>query len=131
MSAALFIVLEKEIPGIDSSSVGGKFLSRHLDLLDEHCRALHVRPLSEFISISQEEAAAFIEGEDEQMEDLSLPSEKWFDADEGLRTIQALLQHAKSGNLVDQQLMEDLSASQEVLSRAKVERVRFHFAVDF
>ena len=60
MSAALFIVLQKEVRGVDASSVGGKFLSRNLETLDALAAKLNVRALGEFISINPEEASEFL-----------------------------------------------------------------------
>jgi hypothetical protein len=124
-------VVERKIPGIDASSVGGKFLARNLDWLDEAAKQSGVRPLSELISVNPEEAAAFLESEDGDTSDLPPPSEQWFDASEGLRTIEALLQHIESRKSADERLLHDLKECHQVLERAKREDVRFHFTVDF
>lgn len=131
MSRALFITLAREIPGIDASSVGGKFLARNLDWLDEAAKKLVVRPLSELISAKPEDVAAFLEGEGQDATDLSLPQEQWFDAEEGLRTIEALLRHVESEKPAEQRLLHDLRDCQRVLQRARQEATRFHFTVDF
>jgi len=131
VSSALFIVLERAIPGVDSSSIGGNSLSRNLGWLDEVARNLNVRPLSDLISVDPKEAAAFLEGEGETLTDLPLPSEEWFHADDGLRTVEALLNHAKSASADDQRLLRDLTDCKHLLDRAREEGVRFHFAVDF
>jgi hypothetical protein len=131
VSSALFIVLAREIPGIDASSVGGKFLARNLEWLDEAAKMLVVRPLSELISVNPEDAAAFLEGEGQDATDLAFPPEQWFDAEEGLRTIEALLQHVKSEKPAEQRLLDDLRDCRQVLQRARQEATRFHFAVDF
>jgi len=131
VSSALFIVLAREIPGIDASSVGGKFLARNLEWLDEAAKMLVVRPLSELISVNPEDAAAFLDGEGHDATDLSLPPEQWFDAEEGLRTIEALLRHVESEKPAEQRLLRDLRDCRQVLQRARHEATRFHFAIDF
>jgi hypothetical protein len=131
MGAALFITLEREIPGINASSVGGKFLSRNLDWLNEASAKLDVRPLGDLISLNPDEAAAFLEGEGMEAGAVSIPSEQWFDADEGLRTVGALLHHTETTKPEQKNLLEDLAACKQVLERAKQNNVRFHFAVDF
>ena len=131
MSSALFITLEREFPGIDAGSVNGKFLSRNLDWLDEVAHKLTVRSLSSLISVNPEEAAAFFEGEGADPADLPFRAEEWFDASEGLRTIDALLEHTKSLRPDDQQLLRDLIDCQRLLDRLRKENIRFHFAVDF
>ena len=66
MGAAYFIVLEREIDGLDTG-IDGKSLSQQIDTLDQAARDLGVRPLSEFFSIAPEEAANFMEGEGMEM----------------------------------------------------------------
>jgi hypothetical protein len=131
MGAALFIVLEREVSGVDAGSVGGKSLSRNLDWLDDASKKLNVLSLGEMISVNPEDAAAFLEGEGQNASGLSLPAEQWFDAAEGLRTVKALLQHTKSLKPGEKLLLQDLTACQQVLDRARQECVRFHFTVDF
>ena len=65
MSAALFVILEREVEGIDASSVGGKFLSRHLEWLDEHgARRLQLsqRPGGPHLQHHQQPADRLIQG---------------------------------------------------------------------
>lgn len=131
MGAALFITLEREIPDIDASSVGGKLLSRNLDWLNEASVKLNVRPLGDLISLNPEEAAAFLEGEGLDAGGLTIPAEQWFGADEGLATVGALLQHTESTKPEEKKLLEDLRTCKQVLEQAKQNNVRFHFTVDF
>ena len=119
------------MPGIDASSVDGKFLSRNLDWLDEVARQLNVPSVSTLISVNPQEASAFFEGEGGDPADLPILAEEWFDASEGLRTIDALLDHVESSRPDDQHLLRDLIACKRVLDRMCKENVRFHFAVDF
>jgi hypothetical protein len=72
-----------------------------------------------------------LDGERGDADDVSLPPEQWFDAQEGLRTIKALLQDSESLNRTDKHLLSDLRACEQVLERARHENVRFHFSVDF
>jgi len=50
LGAAYFIVLERQIDGLDTG-MDGKSLSRHIESLDDAAREMGVRPLSEFVSI--------------------------------------------------------------------------------
>jgi hypothetical protein len=131
VGAALFIVLEREVNGIDAGAVSGKSLSRHLEWLDDVARKRGVRSLSQYISVNPEEAAGFLEDEGVDTAALSLPSEQWFDAVEGMQTIGALLDHAQSQKPGESGLLQDLKACQHVLEAARDNNVRFHFAVDF
>ena len=131
MGAALFIVLQQEVQGVSPSSVGGKFLSRNLEMLDALAAKLNVPTLSEFISIHPEEASQFLEGEGVSASGLLLPAEQWFGPGEGLRTIAALLNSLRSTPAVDARLLDDLESCERVLSAAQNAGVNFHFAVDF
>jgi hypothetical protein len=124
-------MLEREIPGIDASSVGGKLLSRNLDWLNEASVKLNVRPLGDLISLNPDEAAAFLEGEGLDAGGHTIPAEQRFDADDGLTTLGALLQHTESKKPEEKKLLEDLRACKQVLEQAKQNNVRFHFTVDF
>jgi len=130
VGAALFIVLQREAKGVDASSVGGKFLSRNLEMLDELAKKLNVKALGDLISINPEEASEFLEGEGLSADGLSLPSEKWFEPGEGLRTVRALLRSQQSAQ-ADPRLLEDLKSCEQVLMAAEQAGVNFHFAVDF
>ena len=92
MSTALFIVLEKDIPGFDAA-VNGKPLSRASKGLDRIAGKLGVRPLMEFCSMDLGEAADLLA--DLGGEEADIPPEQWFDPEEGLRTVEALLTHLR------------------------------------
>ena len=94
MGAALYIALEKEIPGVDTI-IDGKMLNRAEKYLAGEAKRLGVRPLMEFFSVSPDEAAGFLEGEGAEVE---IPAEQWFSAEEGLRTVQALLGEVNSSS---------------------------------
>ena len=72
MSAAHFIVLEREIEGL-VSAMDGKSLSNEIESLDAAARELGVRPLSKFFSADPEEAAEFMEGEGIDTAGIELP----------------------------------------------------------
>src|SRR5437899_8966398 len=131
MSTGLFSVLEREMQGIDAGSVGGKFLSRNLEWLDDVARKLSVLPLSEFVSISPTEAAAFLVDEEADAAQVPLPPEQWFDPAQGLKTIDVLLQQTQSQKPGESGLLQDLTACRHVLRQAQQNNVRFHFSVDF
>lgn len=83
-----YIVLDKEIPGVDAY-VNGSLLSKNNDELERIAKRLKVRSLMSFFSISPEEASSFAEGHGVELK--SVPEENWFAADEGLTTVNALL----------------------------------------
>src|SRR5260221_13820390 len=126
MGAALYIILEKEISGVDTM-IDGKMLSRAEDLLQREATSLGVRPLMEFFSMSPEEAADFLESDISEGE---IPAQQWFSAEEGLRTVRALLSRIDA-SLEWSHAKDDLLAFERVLNEARKHGVRWHLAVDF
>ena len=90
MGSAYYIVLEKEIDGLNTT-MDGKSLSLHIGALDKAAVELGVHPLSEFFSMPPDELAEFMDGTDTDNVELSLSQQ--FSAQEGLITIRALLWH--------------------------------------
>lgn len=132
MSSALYIVLERKIPGVDGF-VNGKFLAGHNNELEEMSKRLEVRPLMSFFSMSNEELSSL---EKEYAIDLgkakSRTADTWFTAEEGLRTVNALLQNLSSLKLEDVARVEaDLREFVSVLELAKANCIRWHLAVDY
>jgi hypothetical protein len=133
MSSALFIALEREIPGFDPF-VNGKVLADASDELDAVAATLKVKPLMQFFSQDAEETARFLEGEGVEMEDFEIPSETWFPAADGLKTVEALLDHFQQIPSSPPQAVEivrELQEFQAVLNRAADDEVRWHLDVDF
>src|SRR5271169_4230603 len=87
MGVAYYIVLEKEIDGLDTG-MDGKKLSQQLECLDNVARELGVHPLSEFLSMDKD-ATIDVLGED--FADIDIPSAKQFSAQDGLATVRALI----------------------------------------
>jgi hypothetical protein len=134
MGVALYVALEKEVPGFDASSVWGKCLEKAQTRLDGIAREHGLTPLGDFISVAPEDVLAFLEGEGGVPEDLELPTEDWFDPAEGLRTVRGLLSYIRDNPASVKQargVCDDLEAAEEVLAAAKEHGVRFHLAIDF
>jgi hypothetical protein len=123
MSAAYFIVLEREIDGLDSF-MNGKSLSKHIEALDAAAYELGVTPLSEFYSIDPEQAAEFAEMD---VEDVKLPPLDHFSAKDGLATVRALLAHKA---VHQDHVLQDLQDCERILSAAAEHSVGWHFEVD-
>jgi len=126
MGAALYIALEKQIPDFDSS-IDGKMLSKSEKQLAAAAKRLGVRPLMEFFSTSAEEAEDLL-GED--VAGIDIPAAQWFSAEEGLKTVEALITQAEvSAEL--KATKDDLLGCQRVLREAHTHGVRWHLAIDF
>jgi len=133
MSAALYIVLEKEITGSDHD-VRGKALSRANTLLDALAKEAGVKPLMQFFSASRDELAGFLRDHgvdvDEEAEQLEL--QKWFLAEDGLKTVLALRRVLQEkGSPQNDRVLADLEESRQVHEVANKNGVRWHLAVDY
>lgn len=121
MGAAYYIVLEKEIDGLDTL-MDGKSLSRHIDSLDAAAGKLGVRPLSEFVSMDAD-ALADVLGDDAA--GIEVPPMRQFSAQDGLATINALLAAPEA-----QVAAQDLKDCERILSAAAEHGVGWHFEID-
>jgi len=133
MGAALFITLRREIPDFDAF-VNGKALSEAERKLERIANELSVTPLMDFFSQDAGAAADFIEAEGGDPDDIELPDEAWFDAADGLSTVNALLEHISNNADVVRDstaVLSDLREFQTVLKRAADENVEWHLEVDF
>ena len=133
MGAAIFVSLEREIPGLEASSVDGKALSREVESLDALASTLKVKPIMELYSINPEELTDFL-GDMSPEEGLEVPDnvkEVWFAATEGLTTVRALIKNLKSAELKAPDRVEtDLKNIEAVLLAAEKANVKFHFSID-
>ena len=134
MSNALYVVLDQEIPGFDLF-VNGKFIAEESDELDRIATKLGVTPLMDFFSTSPEEMTDFLDAEDVgKISDMKLEKESWFNPEDGLRTVKALLsdfteKSTKVENL--QGVVSDLREFEQVLLKAKNHGVKWHLSIDF
>jgi hypothetical protein len=136
MSAAYFIVLDREDPGFDTM-VNGKFLSRDDKRLEKVAKSLGIRPLGEFISVSPEEARALMEdlGTDpDEFEGMELPEQTWYGAQEGLdwvRRVSEYLRANPSAVKNAEGVLADLEEYRSVLEQAKAVGAKWNLGVDF
>jgi hypothetical protein len=126
MGSALYIALEKSIPDLDTM-IDGKMLSKAEKHLARAAKRTGVRPLMEFFSTSADEAADLL-GED--VAGIDIPAAKWFSAEEGLKTVDALLAEADH-SLELREAKDDLLGCQRVLREAQKHKVKWRLAIDF
>ena len=125
---SLYVVLEKPIPNTDAS-VNGNSLSQYNKQIEAIAKRVGVMPLMSFFRASADELAAFAEAHGVGMDRMKAPEEKWFTAEEGLRTVNTLLRNAAS--LPGERLEEELREFQRVLEFAQSSDIRWHLAVDY
>jgi len=119
MGAALYIALEKEIPEADTM-IDGKMLSNAEKDLARAAKRLGVHPLMEFFSTSADESADLL-GDDAV--GIDIPAAQWFSAEEGLRTVDALLAETDTSAEL-KAAKDDLLGCQRVLREAQKHGVR-------
>lgn len=132
MGVAYFIVLERELEGIDSF-VNGKAIARESDQLDLIAEALGLRGVNDFVS---QDPAALMEMAEAMGIDLphEPPAEVWFAADEGLDWVLQIEKHLNEnpGSVGDaEEVLADLMEYRVLLETAKSNGMRWHMAVDF
>ena len=135
MGAAMYVVLERDVPDL-GSSLDGKALSHADYVLSPLARRLGVTPLMDFFSMSREDAAA----EAEQfntlagLEEARVPDEQWFPAVEGPRTVRALVAHLEDHpDAVEApgRVLDDLRDFADVLEEADRRGIRWHLGIDY
>ncbi|HEX4966607.1 MAG TPA: hypothetical protein VF173_37705 [Thermoanaerobaculia bacterium] len=130
MSSALYIVLDREVPGLDTF-MNGKALAAAEEVVTAHCEHLGVRDLWSFYSVDPLDVADPLD----DLEDFGEPdgrepsaAEAWFPPTDGLATVRALREalRGKTGSAV----LEDLGEMERILAEAERAGARWYLGVD-
>ncbi len=129
---SLYIVLERKIPNTDAY-VNGSSLSKNNKVLESMAKKLDVTTLMSFFSASKDELASLMEeGSSEAAINNPKFDEKWFTAEDGLKTVHALLKSTDESSLSDRdRITTELQEFARVLDLAKAHGIRWHLAVDY
>lgn len=132
MAQAFVVTLERELPesAAYAKAGSGKALAREADRLDLAARTRHVGPITSLLSESQAALVAQLREEGFDPTKMRLPTEQWFPAADGLKTVRALAEHVTANfNKFKQPnpLLRDLKAAEALLAAAEGAGVRFHF----
>jgi hypothetical protein len=133
MSSALYIVLERKDPAIETY-VDGKALSWAEEELKALAGRLGVTPLMDFFSADPEELLAQAEEFNTGLTPDEVPKEQWFPSAEGLKTVRALLEYVDahpSEFPSAASIANELAGFQFVLEAADKGGIRWHLAVDY
>ncbi len=133
MGVAYYIVLERNIHGIDTA-MNGKFLAHESEALDALATESGIKPLSSFISTDPQEALAFMQDQGLDIAGVQLPPLEFFSAQEGLDVVRALLlavENARGAIGKDKGVLHDLRECEVILKEVQKVGVRWRFAVDF
>ncbi|HSS77789.1 MAG TPA: hypothetical protein VLV54_13735 [Thermoanaerobaculia bacterium] len=130
MSSALYIVLDREVPGLDTF-MNGKALAAAEEVVTAQCERLGVRDLWSFYSVDPLDVADPLDDVDDSGDLDSwepAPTEAWFPVTDGLATVRALREAlpGQAGTAV----LEDLSDMERILAEAERAGARWYLAVD-
>lgn len=133
--SGLYIVTEMKIPDFDNY-VSGRVLSRAEPVLHAVAQRQNVKPLMEFFSQNPETTAQILRSEGipikKQKQEILL--EQWFEAKDGLATVQTLLKWVTENPeriKNHEALIAELKDFERVLERADAEGIRWHLDVDY
>jgi hypothetical protein len=127
--SSFYIVLQEKVPGVDGAKLEARSLSKHISKLDVVAKQEGVKPLSSFFSAAREEVAGLLDGEPP---DFDIPEEQWFAAEDGLKTIAALLKGLDiKSSPTDSPVANELANFRKVLEAAQFRNVRWHLGIDY
>ena len=129
--ASYFIVVDQPDPGFDTF-VNGKAIAREAERLSSLASSLGLKAPEEYFSMGGDDASS-LAGEFGVDEDIQLPPEQWFSADEGLEWVARLSAHLQShSDAVEdaEAVLADLAEYGSVLSQARAVGARWHLSVD-
>lgn len=132
MSLALFIVLERKLDSFDEFVNGKAIGHENMNTVDSFCKKLEVKSLNDFLSIDEGSFVGLLD--QEELPD-NIPAPQWFNAAEGLETIQAMLialeQKPEASPFNNTQgVIEDLQEYANVLKHIEADRIGWHFQFD-
>jgi|SRR6267143_2666903 len=128
-----FIVLERTIPNFDVY-VNGNMLAKESDTLERLAKKSGVTPLLSFFSIDPEEVTSLVGDDGETIEKLGgkVPKEQWFNAEDGLRTVRALVDSSQRTLSTGREgLVAELREFERVLVAAHGQGIGWHLGIDY
>ena len=135
MAASMYIVVEGDDPGYDIF-VNGRSLARNEDTLERLALSLGVRPLIEFFSADENSMSLLIEEGAGNPEILrKLPPPQWYSPEDGLATVQALLDvlfdEPQILGTEGERVLSELEEYRTVLEKTRARGLRWHIAVSW
>ena len=131
MSAAIYLVTEKEVVGLPV--IDGKRLSLALDDLDFLAQKLDLELPSSFLHVTKEELEDVIASAGVDMMDLMIPETEWFDAENLLETVFALRVHLErhpEAMLHSASVLPDLRALELALELCEAKEISVRLTID-
>lgn len=132
MGVSYFVTTEAEIDGYEPDEFDGKALAKADDYLEESvCKPLGLKALIDFMGDDPRELLGEEDFEGVPEETLT---EQWFDASDGIASINAMLAHLQQNPSVVQRqsaVEKDLLELKVVLEECQKNGVRWHMSMDF
>ncbi|MBN1980850.1 MAG: hypothetical protein JW795_04925 [Chitinivibrionales bacterium] len=126
MSAAYYIVLNKDQPGFDVF-VNGKYVGSNADRINQISKNLSLKPLDEYVSQDLSEFG-------DESEDIENEEIKWFEPSEGIgwakRLSEFIKKDKKSVTNVDG-VISDLNEYIAIFEMTESIGAKWHFELDF
>ncbi len=133
MGMGWHVALEHPLPDLGPPTAAGKALLFAQHEVDELAERLNLQPITAFVSVNRAGVAEYLRREGLDPDALPLPEEEWFDAAEGLATVQGLRAHLRENPQTvtnGTAVLRDLSALEAPLLAAVAARLRFHLESD-
>ncbi len=137
MSANYYLITENKELDLGQDGVLGQSLVDAMEELDTLADDLDLIPLSDFVSYQQNERQDYLEeAEDTDFNDLTSDQgfretqpEEYYEADEALENVQAILQNYAKSEDSDERVMDDLRSLNDALKRCLENNSRFYISV--
>ena len=127
MSVAYFIVLENDEVDFDTY-VNGKAIAHAVDEIAKFCTTHGLKTIEDFHSQDVNELM-------EDFDDIEIPEQEilWFDAQDGIDWVTALLEkiESKRPSFANEAIIEDLREYLEVFKNIKTVDTKWHLEIDF
>lgn len=136
MSAAFFIILDRDDPGFETM-VNGKFLAQDAKRLQKVAQVLGIRSLEEYVSYSRADTQAMMEelgATPTDIESAETSEQAWYNPQEGLDWIEKVIAHlgAEPSSVKNAEgVMADLQEYRCVLEQAQKIGARWALQLDF
>jgi|GEM_PF-2212794 len=137
MSTNYYLITENKELDLGQDGVLGQSLIDALEELDTLADDWDLTPLSDFVSFQQNERQDYLEeAEDTDFNDLTTDEgfretqpEEYYEADEALENVQAILQNYAKTEDADERVMDDLRSLNDALKRCLENNSRFYISV--
>jgi hypothetical protein len=131
MAGGWYVLLERDVPGLDISADGGKSLLYFHRQIDDLSARLQLPPISGFFRPDRAGVLAYLQEQGVEPDPDALPDEDWFEPEDGLDTVRGLLDQLRADPTSapsGEKLIGELEEIERILGAAEREGVRFRLS---